>query len=67
MAQKLINIGFKPEDVLSALALPPIPHTGIPSTQLQNPSLVDPANPLKYDIGQEGEPSVIIAPTQTGA
>jgi len=66
MAQKLINIGFKPEDVLSALALPPIPHTGIPSTQLQNPSLVDPANPLTYDIGTESEPSAIVAPTQEG-
>jgi len=66
MAQKLINIGFKPEDVLSALALPPIPHTGIPSTQLQNPSLVDPANPLTYDTGTESEPSAIVAPTQAG-
>ena len=64
MATKLINIGFKPEDVLSALALPPIPHTGIPSVQLQNPSLVDPANPLTYDIGTESEPSAIVAPTQ---
>jgi hypothetical protein len=66
MAQKLINIGFKPEDVLSALALPPIPHTGIPSTQLQNPSLIDPANPITYDVGQEAEPSAIIAQTQKG-
>jgi HK97 family phage portal protein len=64
MAQKLINIGFKPEDVLSALALPPIPHTGVPSVQLQNPSMVDPANPLTYDIGTESEPSAIVAPTQ---
>lgn len=51
MAQKLITIGFKPEDVLSALGLPVIPHTGVPSSQLQNPSLVDPANPLTYDVG----------------
>jgi HK97 family phage portal protein len=67
MAQKLINIGFKPEDVLSALALPPIPHTGIPSTQLQNPSLIDPANPMTYDIGTEALPAAVVAPTQTGA
>ena len=64
MATKLINIGFKPEDVLSALALPPIPHTVIPSVQLQNPSLFDPANPLTYDIGTESEPSAIVALTQ---
>ena len=66
MAQKLITIGFKPEDVLSALALPPIPHTGLPSTQLQNPSLVDPANPMTYDVGTEAEPAAIIAQTQEG-
>ena len=66
MAQKLVVVGFKPEDVLSALGLPPIPHTGIPSTQLQNPSLIDPANPMSYDVGQEAEPSALIAPTQEG-
>ena len=51
MAQKLIAVGFKPEDVLTALGLPEIAHTGVPSVQLQNPSLVDPANPLTYDAG----------------
>lgn len=51
MAQKLIAIGFKPEDVLSAMGLPTIPHTGIPTVQLQNPALVDPANPITYDVG----------------
>lgn len=40
MAQKLIGIGFVPEDVLKALGLPVIPHTGLPSVQLQNPATV---------------------------
>ena len=40
MAQKLINIGFEPEDVLKSLGLPPIAHTGLPSVQIQNPTQV---------------------------
>jgi HK97 family phage portal protein len=36
MATKLINVGFNPERVLSALNLPLVPHTGLPSVQLQN-------------------------------
>jgi len=49
MAQKLIGLGFVPEDVLSVLALPPIAHTGLPSVQLQNPTTV-PAG--SYETGQ---------------
>ena len=36
MAVRLINVGFTPEDVMSALNLPPMEHTGVPSVQLQN-------------------------------
>jgi HK97 family phage portal protein len=36
MATKLINVGFAPEQVMSALGLPVVPHTGLPSVQLQN-------------------------------
>jgi HK97 family phage portal protein len=49
MAQKLIGLGFVPEDVLSVLALPPIAHTGLPSVQLQNPTTV-PAG--SYETGE---------------
>lgn len=35
MARDLITVGFDPEEVLKALNLPPITHTGILSTQLQ--------------------------------
>ena len=45
MAQKLILSGFNPAAVLSALDLPEIPHTGVPSVQLQQISMIDPENP----------------------
>jgi len=40
MAQKLISLGFVPEDVLTVLGLPKIDHTGLPTVQLQNPTTV---------------------------
>jgi HK97 family phage portal protein len=36
MAVRLINVGFDPADVMDALSLPEIPHSGLPSVQLQN-------------------------------
>jgi hypothetical protein len=45
MAQKLILSGFDPSGVLSALGLPSISHTGLPSTQLQAIAQIDPENP----------------------
>jgi hypothetical protein len=45
MAAKLVQVGFKPEEVLTALDLPTIGHTGIPSVQLQNLANLDPADP----------------------
>jgi HK97 family phage portal protein len=45
MAQKLILSGFDPAGVLSAMNLPAISHTGLPSTQLQAIAQIDPANP----------------------
>jgi hypothetical protein len=45
MAQKLIAVGFDPAEVLKALELPTIAHTGVPSTQLQAVAQIDPANP----------------------
>jgi hypothetical protein len=36
MAVRLINVGFDPADVISALDLPVMTHTGLPSVQLQN-------------------------------
>ena len=45
MAQKLVAVGYSPSDVLKALGLPAIEHTGLPSTQLQQVAQIDPANP----------------------
>lgn len=45
MAQRLVFAGYDPAQVLSALELPPIAHTGLPSTQLQQVVQIDPENP----------------------
>ena len=45
MAQRLVLSGFDPAGVLSALGLPKITHTGLPSTQLQAIAQIDPENP----------------------
>jgi HK97 family phage portal protein len=45
MAQKLIVVGFDPASVLSALELPPMTHTGVPSVQLQGVAQIDPNDP----------------------
>jgi HK97 family phage portal protein len=45
MASDLILAGFKPEDVLKALELPNIPHSGVPPVKLQQVQNINPANP----------------------
>jgi hypothetical protein len=45
MAQRLIVVGFDPASVLSALDLPPMTHTGVPSVQLQGVAQIDPEAP----------------------
>jgi hypothetical protein len=45
MAQRLISVGFDPADVLAALELPAIGHTGVPSVQLQGVAQIDPEAP----------------------
>jgi HK97 family phage portal protein len=45
MAQKLVNSGYDPADVLSVMGLPPILHTGLPTVQLQPISQIDPEDP----------------------
>lgn len=45
MAQKLVNSGYDPADVLSVLGLPAIPHTGLPSVQLQGVAQINPEDP----------------------
>lgn len=45
MAQRLIQVGFDPADVLAKLGLPEMAHTGLPSVQLQPTSQIDPEDP----------------------
>jgi len=49
MAQKLIGLGFVPEDVLKSLGLAPIAHTGLPTVQLQNPTTIPQGS---YETGE---------------
>jgi hypothetical protein len=45
IAQRMIQSGFDPMAVLEALGLPSVPHTGLPSVQLQQIAQIDPENP----------------------
>lgn len=45
MVQSLVLSGYDPASVLAALDLPEIPHTGLPSSQLQPVSQIDPEDP----------------------
>jgi HK97 family phage portal protein len=45
MAQKLVQVGFAPAEVLTAMGLPAIQHTGVPSTQLQAVAQINPLDP----------------------
>jgi len=47
MVKALIQVGFDPEETLKAFGLPAIPHTGVPSTQLQAVNTIDPENPAE--------------------
>lgn len=64
MATRLVQSGFEPADVLKQLGLPPIMHTGVPSTQLQQVAQIDPANPDSvYDVQRTHDVTVNIPET----
>jgi hypothetical protein len=51
IAQRLLLAGFDPAGVLEALGLPKIEHTGVPSTQLQPLTNVNPTDPqAAYEV-----------------
>jgi len=51
MAQKLVNSGYDPADVLSVMGLPPILHTGVPTVQLQGIAQINPEDPeAAYEV-----------------
>ena len=45
IASKLIQVGFEPKAVTEAVGLPDMAHTGLPSSQLQQISTIDPNAP----------------------
>jgi hypothetical protein len=45
MAQMLVLAGYDPASVLEVIGVPPIAHTGLPSSQLQPVAQIDPTNP----------------------
>lgn len=51
MAARLVQVGYDPAEVLAALDLPEITHTGVPSVQLQNLANLDPTDPqAAYEV-----------------
>jgi len=51
IAASLIQVGFDPAAVTKAVGLPDMKHTGVPSSQLQQISTIDPADPAAvYEV-----------------
>jgi len=51
IAASLIQVGFDPAAVTQAVGLPDMKHTGVPSSQLQQISTIDPADPTSvYEV-----------------
>jgi hypothetical protein len=55
MAQRLIQVGFDPMDVLEKLGLPAMEHTGVPSVQLQNAGQSQDPAAVKETYGVEND------------
>jgi hypothetical protein len=45
IASLLVQVGYNPDDVAKMLDISELTHTGLPSAQLQQVSLVDPTDP----------------------
>jgi hypothetical protein len=51
MASKLVLAGYDPAEVLVAMGLPEIAHTGVPSVQLQGLQNLNPEDPTsEYEV-----------------
>jgi HK97 family phage portal protein len=55
IVQRLVFSGYDPDAILAALDLPAIPHTGLPTTQLQPISQIDPEDPKAAYVGEGDE------------
>jgi HK97 family phage portal protein len=48
---QLVQVGYDPEAVLAAIGMPPMAHTGVPSSQLQPIAQIDPLDPASaYEV-----------------
>lgn len=45
IVSKLVQAGYQPDDILATFDLPAIPHSGVPSVQLQPVAQIDPNSP----------------------
>jgi HK97 family phage portal protein len=51
MAQRLVNAGYNPTEVLAAMGLPAIEHTGVPPVMLQGIAQIEPEDPQSaYEV-----------------
>lgn len=51
IATQLVQVGFDPAEVLKIVGIDPMKHTGLPSSQLQQISTIDPVNPQSaYEV-----------------
>lgn len=51
IAAQLVQVGFDPAEVLKVVGIDAMKHTGLPSTQLQQISSIDPADPkAAYEV-----------------
>jgi HK97 family phage portal protein len=62
MAAKLVQVGYDPTQVLKALDLPAIDHTGLPSIQLQPVKNLEETDEV-YDVARSNEINVEIPKT----
>lgn len=49
MAQRLVSVGFEPSEVLAAMGLPPIEHTGVAPASLQQVQ-ISPDSDVTYEV-----------------
>jgi len=61
IVSKLVQVGFDPEEVLKAVEMVPIAHTGVPSSQLQPIAQIDPTDPsAAYDVREARNAQTVV-------
>jgi HK97 family phage portal protein len=61
IAAQLVQVGFDPAAVLAAVGLPAMAHTGLPSSQLQQISTINPNDPeAVYDVRERRDAQMVV-------